>query len=211
MSRFDDVGVGDGRWDETLLDLKIRSMLKIPKQYEALKLISSIFWSSIFDDWRRMEASQPSWKEHWEKRGFSSWDEWRNDYIGPFRPASLTWFLYKIKDPVNVLPLFYGVPSKTWIRMAYEGETTKQLKEILEAPVVCENPKIFGIGKNFPRKTMLTGVLHEDRIVLVEGMHRACVLAGWGKNKPFEGEVLIALALWNEKDLPVIGGNQKNK
>lgn len=58
---------------------------------------------------------------------------------------------------------------------------------------------------------MFTGIVHDERIVLVEGMHRACALAGWDKPTPPESEIAIALAQWKEKEIPIIGSGWKNK
>jgi len=184
-------------------------MLIIPKQYSSLKLIRPISWEEIFNNWRELEAWQESWKRHWESRGFSSWDEWREGYAAPLNPTTLEWYLYQISDPVRDLPLFYGVPSRSWVDKAYGGETTKQLKDILELPIVSENSKVLGIRKDFPKKTMFTGLVYDGKIVLVEGMHRSCVLAGWNPKIPFEGEVTIALASWDKKEIPIVGGNYK--
>ena len=100
------------------------------------------------------------------------------------------------------VPNFYGVPSKGWIEKAYDGETTKKLKDILNLPIITENDKIQAIKKDFPKETMLTGIIHNEKIILVEGMHRACAIASWDKEKPFHAKVLIALAKWNQPNLP---------
>jgi hypothetical protein len=186
-------------------------MIKIPQQYSSLKFLGQISWNEVFDNWRKLEAWQESWKRHWESRGFSSWDEWREGYAAPLNPAKLEWFLYQITSPIRDFPLFYGVPSRSWVDKAYGGETTKQLKDILDLPIVTKNPKVLGIKKDFPKKTMFTGIVYGEKIILVEGMHRSCVLAGWDPKAPFEGEVTIALALWEQKEIPIVGGNYKKK
>jgi len=186
-------------------------MLIVPKQYSSLEFIEPIQWEDIFQTWKAGEAWQASWKKHWESRGFSSWDEWREAYAAPLHPKSLKWFLYEIKNPLQDLPFFFAVPSRSWIDKAYGGETTKQLKNLLDLPIIQDNPKILEIKEKFPPETMLTGLLWQDEIILVEGMHRACALAGWDARVPFKGKVKLALAEWNEKEIPVIGGNYKKK
>ncbi len=181
-----------------------------PKAYcRALKFINPISFQEIFENWKELEAWQDSWKKHWEDRGYSSWEEWRNDYVKPLDPLDLEWFLYSIKDPIKFLPEIYGVPSRTWTELVYKGAEPKQLKDVLDHPIVTENPKIIAIKNSFPKKTMLTGIIHANKIFLVEGMHRACALAGWDKDKCFEGEVTIALALFCRDKLPILGGNSK--
>lgn len=185
-------------------------MLKIPQQFKSLEFIEPTKWSSVFDQWRKDEAWQELWKKCWTERGFDSWDEWRKAYSTPLHPQLLKWFLYTIKDPIKTVPLFYGVPTKTWIKEAYNGEKTKRLSEIINLPIIKDNPKILDIKKNFPRKTMLVGLLHNGNIILVEGMHRASALADWNPVNLLDSEVIIALAEWN-KEIPTIGGDFKNK
>jgi hypothetical protein len=180
-------------------------MLDIPRQYSSLEFVGPLKWPEIFNAWRAGEAHQESWKKHWEKRGFSSWEEWRKNYAEALDPKKLDWFLYDVKNPVQDFPLFYGVPSRGWIKKAYGGETTKQLKEIANLPIVKDNPKISDIQKNFPLQTLFTGILKDDKIILIEGMHRACALAGWNNPLPPQSKIQIALALWDKEKIPILG------
>lgn len=182
-------------------------MLKIPEKF-SLKYLRPITWQEIFDEWREGEAWQKSWKKHWQERGFDSWDEWRKAYVKPFQPENLDWFLYKIEKPLKDVPNFFGVPSRSWIEKAYHGKITKRLKEITNEPIVTDNSRVLKLKKDFPKKTMLTGFLRNNEIILVEGMHRAMTLASWDKSKPLNSEITIALALW-EKEIPKVGHNYK--
>lgn len=185
-------------------------MLSIPEQYTSLTPLGPISWEEAFDIWRELEARQDSWKQHWTERGFNSWDEWRTAYVTPFHPETLSWGLFRIADPIRDLPSFYGTPTKAWIEKAYEGETTRQLKDIAQLPVITENKKILDIKRGFPENTLLIGIIHDGKIVLIEGMHRASALATWGSETPFLGKISIALAEWNNS-IPAIGGNYKTK
>lgn len=185
-------------------------MLNIPKQYASLEFVKPLTWKDIFDKWRELEAWQKSWKKHLENRGFSSWDEWREAYAAPISSKNLAWFLYEIKNPLADSPLFYGTPTRSWIDKVYEGEITKQLKDVLYHPTILNNAKIKEIKNNFPAETMLTGIVWENKIILIEGMHRACALADWDPKYPLNSNLTIALALWKETDIPVLGGNFKN-
>lgn len=183
-------------------------MINIPKQFDSFNFIRPISWPDIFDAWRKGEAQQESWKKHWEERGFASWDEWRTEYAKPFRPEILEWSLYEITNPTEILPEIYGVPSKSWIEKAYGGEKTKKFKDIAELPIIKDNDKILAIKNNFPKETILTGLVSCNKIVIAEGMHRAAALATWDTASTFTGKVLIALAEWTE-EVPIIGGNYK--
>lgn len=185
-------------------------MITIPEQYASLIHIKSLSWKEVFDTWRNLEAWQESWKEHWTERGFNSWDEWREAYAAPLHPETLSWEMYHIADPIKDLPLFYGTPTKGWIEKAYGGEMTKQLKDISNLPIITENQKILDIKQAFPKETMLTGIVHEGKIVLIEGMHRANALATWNPKTPFVGNVTIALVQW-DSSIPALGGNYKVK
>lgn len=185
-------------------------MISIPEQYTSLIHVKSLSWKEVFDMWRDLEAWQESWKNHWEERGFDSWDEWREAYIAPYHPASLVWELYEISNPLQDIPNFYGTPTKGWIEKVYDGKTSLQLKDIVSHPVIIANEKIAAIKQDFPKETMLTGIVHKDQIILIEGMHRANTITTWNSETPFTEKVTIALAEWKEGLLP-IGGNYKSK
>lgn len=186
-------------------------MLKTPKQYSSLKLVRPISWDEIFEIWKKGESQQESWKKHWESRGFESWDEWREMYISPLTPKDLKWFLFEIENPTNDVPNFYGVPSRSWIEKAYQGEKTKRLGDILKLPIIADNDKIISIKQNFPQETCITGIISEDNIIIYEGMHRSSAIASWDSSKQFPFKVFIALALWDKEELPTVGGNYKKK
>lgn len=185
-------------------------MLTIPKQYTSLVHIKPVSWKEVFDTWRKSEAWQDSWKQHWIEHGFDSWDEWREAYATPLHPETLSWELYRITSPTKDLPFFYGTPTKAWIEKAYDGVTTKQLKCISHLPIITENQKILAIKKDFPKETTLAGIIHDGKIVLIEGMHRANAIATWNPEIPFVGSVSIVLAQW-EDSIPALGGNHKTK
>ncbi|HCP08929.1 MAG TPA: hypothetical protein DIT25_03985 [Candidatus Moranbacteria bacterium] len=187
-----------------------KKMLKIPKKYSSLEFIKLITWSEIFEVWKKGEAHQESWKKHREERGFASWDEWREAYARPLNLETLEWSLYRIKNPTEEALNFYGTPTRGWVEKAYNGQTTKQLKDIVGLPIISENDKIKAIKKNFPKEAMLTGLVHDGKIILIEGMHRSCALASWGQKQELNSKITIALAAW-DKDIQILGGNYKNK
>jgi hypothetical protein len=176
--------------------------MDIPEQYTSLTYIHDIDWRDIFAVWRSYEAYQKEWEKHWVERGFDSWDAWRSSYIAPLAPESRQWEIYRITDPAHDVPLMYGVPSRGWQAKCYNGASTKMIVDVLLHPMVADNPKMREIEEKFPYQTMLTGIVHEGRIVLIEGMHRACVLARMKAYK--ENSVTIALASYNG-EIPSIG------
>lgn len=176
--------------------------LEIPEQYKSLEFEREIEWRDVFAVWRASEAYQKDWKEHWTSRGFESWDDWRENYIAPLEPEKYSWKIYRINDSIQDINLMYGVPSRGWQEKCYSGEATKMIRDILDHPIVAENEKVKSIMNNFPFQTMLTGVIHKDKIVLVEGMHRALALAHMGNRN--KGDVVIALTD-HEGELPSVG------
>lgn len=186
-------------------------MLEIPKKYNFLKYLHSISWEDIFAVWRVSEAYQKSWEEHWVERGFDSWEAWRKNYIKSIKPEQKKWFVYRIENPLENMQFIYGTPTRGWIKKCYNGEITKQISEILTHPIITENDKVAKIRQNFPYQTMITGIVSEGKVVLVEGMHRVVTLALMGKNgEKYEGDIVIALAE-QERILPLGKGDEENK
>lgn len=175
--------------------------MKIPEQYKSFKYEGDIEWKDIFSVWRAYEAYQEDWQRHWLDRGFESWDDWRKNYIAPLEPEKNLWKIYRITEPIRDINLIYGVPSRGWQEKCYEGEETKMIGDILMHPVVLGNEKVKSIIGNFPFQTMLTGIIYKDKIILIEGMHRALALA---QLREHEGDVVMALAEF-EGGLPSIG------
>src|SRR3989344_9692935 len=98
-------------------------------------------------------------------------------YAAPLNPKSLEWFLYRIEEPLEIFPQIYGTPTRAWVNKTSGAVITKRLKDILNLPIVADNPKVADIKKDFPEKTMFTGLVRSCEIILIEGMHRACALA----------------------------------
>jgi len=184
--------------------------MKIPKQYKTLKYIHNIDWKDIFAVWRVYEAYQKSWQEHWQERGFNSWDEWRRDYIAPLKPEKLRWKIYRITKPGKDILKIYGVPSRGWKQNVYGDEMTIPLAEVAEKISADnqKNEKVEAVKNNFPYQTMLTGIINEGRIILVEGMHRGVALAMM-KEDEIIGDVVIALADY-EDSLKLFGKENNN-
>lgn len=180
-------------------------MLKIPEQYKSLEYTRPVTWDEVFGVWRKGEAYQESWRAHWRARGFDSWEEWRKSYSSPLRPEKRDWHLYKLENSQNILEV-YGVPSRGWIAKCYDGEKTKKLSALLDHPIVAKSKKVEECRNNFPKKTMLTGVVHDGKIILIEGMHRALALAQMARDgKSTKSDISMALCEYAERRLPPLG------
>lgn len=186
-------------------------MLNLSNQYDFLEYLHPITWGDIFAVWRANEAYQKMWQEHWVERGFDSWDFWRKNYIAPIKPEQKEWHVYRIKNPLENVKLFYGAPTRGWIKKCYGGELTKQISKILDHPIVFKNDKVLATMNNFPYQTMVTGFVSDGKIVLVEGFHRILALALMEKNGVnYNGDIVIALCEQSEI-LPLGKGDEENK
>jgi hypothetical protein len=112
----------------------------------------------------------------------------------------------RIKNPSVDVKRIYGVPSKGWKKNVYGSKITIPLAEVMEkiSSDKQKNKKVKAIKNNFPYQTMLTGVVNEDRIILIEGMHRGVALVMMNKRE-IKSDVVIALAEYNNEALSVIG------
>jgi len=179
-------------------------MLKIPKQYKSLSYIYDIEWQDIFAVWRAYESYQKDWQDHWEERGFKSWDEWRKDYISPLEPENRKWSIWRIEKPSDDIAQIYGVPARGWRRHFYGDKITMPLQDVVEKmrekysiDDEGKNEKIELLKNNFPYQTMLTGIINKDKIILIEGMHRGVALTMMDEQEII-GDVTIALAEYDE-------------
>lgn len=169
-----------------------------------LELMYEITWQEVMAVWRVGEAAQQQWKEHWQERGYASWQQWRTDYTKPLEPQSIDWHVYEIKD-LTVLSGMYGAPTRGWINKCYKGGETRRLGDSIVQDFVKENEKVNAIKKNPPYQTMITGILHGKDIILVEGMHRALAIHDLGANEDYSGNITIALGIYSGDSVPVLG------
>lgn len=180
-------------------------------QENKLVYIRDTTWAQIFEQWRSLESWQETWKIHWQQRGFDSWEQWRSAYAKPLAPEKRTWKLYRIDD-FNVVGDFYGVPTKGWIDKCYDGKLSLKIADIQGMLVVSQNKKISEIAENFPLLTMLTGVIMENDIYLVEGMHRVNALMQMCSNgEEIKSEVYIALAQIERGNLKPLGSDDTSE
>jgi hypothetical protein len=162
---------------------------------ENLRRIKNLSWKDVFAIWRKNEAHQEGWNKLARERGYASWEEWRLSYTKRFGCPELKWSLYDIIDPVDTVSEFWGGPFSGWVDRYYEGEVTKRFDEMALNVALEENPKVKDMLVNFPSDTILTGIKVDNRIYIIEGMHRASALAMMKLNKTeFIGKVRIALA-----------------
>ncbi|MFA5187842.1 MAG: hypothetical protein WC460_00590 [Patescibacteria group bacterium] len=177
-----------------------------------LDLIKELTWPDVFEIWRQNEDYPNShWITHWQSRGFKSWEEWRQTYVQPLGLADLKWQLYNIPEPLIILPFCHGGPFRSWVELYYHGQTAPSFSSLAQDQKVEKNSGVQTMLKNFPVQTIISGVIVNGEIRIVEGMHRATALAVAAKNGiKLNSLVKMALAKHPEKNLPIVGRFQKD-
>jgi len=175
-------------------------MLELEQQQ--FELVRSIPWQEVFSSWRDDEAQQQRWIDHYQNRGFDSWDEWRGRHIALLKLAEREWFLYRIMNPLKSVPQFFGGPFKAWKKEHYGEKDTLAFAELARLPKIESNDVINEMVTNFPSPTMLIGLYKEDRIVIGEGMHRCCALAlAARRGQLLEADITIALSDFSDDEI----------
>jgi len=170
-----------------------------------LEHIKPLSWEEVFARWENEESLLPNWIEHYKSRGFSSWAEWRTHSFHDLHPENLSWDLYKVSKPAETVSEFYAGPFRSWIKKYYDAGLLPQFKELVKdlgLQKVLAQKELF---ENFPKRSLLIGLLNKDRIIIVDGMHRACALAlTQAQDTAVETEIEIALAEF-PGELPLLG------
>ncbi len=140
-----------------------------------LHKIGIVSWPKLFRAWERREATSAGWIRLYRSRGFSSWREWRMTACKDLHPERRKWILYKVEHPEIVVPTWFGGPFRGW-RKHYRGRAVT-FKTLVSRRSIRAHTYVLGLEKSFPRTTQLLGVRQKGKIVVIEGMHRACAVA----------------------------------
>ena|SRR3989344_1728163 len=177
-----------------------------PTHYQ---LIKPLPWSEVFETWRHNEESNQAWIKFYQDKGFKTWEEWRRVYAEPLNCGQKQWFLYQVNEPLTVASQWRGGPLRTWRKLYYQGQDLATFQTIVTGATLQEHPgyqKMLSLYEDFPGKTNLTGLVTDQGIVIIEGMHRCCALALAAlDNKTVSTEVEICLAAALGEELPLTG------
>ncbi|MFH1509205.1 MAG: hypothetical protein ABIE68_03510 [bacterium] len=170
---------------------------------ENIKEVKSLTWDEVFEFWRGNEADSPAWEKHYKSRGFNSWEEWRETYAKRFKCRDKKWGLYKVVEPLKSVPEFFGGPFSGWTKLYYNGAKERTFSELAENKEIQANGIVNRLIKDFPEETIITAMrVKNEKIVVIEGMHRCLALAMMAKNnKHHSGKVLLALGE-SDEELP---------
>lgn len=167
-------------------------MNKVCKQQtnQGLKLLNSISWEEAFQKWYKREGTRKEWQEVAKEKGFPDWKSWRESYYKTFNPTKLKWNLYEIS--LETIPKIFVGPYSSWAKY-YKDRDKSTFKNICGK--LQGNSKVEDILKNPPKKTEFIGATDGERIILIEGHHRASAIAlAEKRNKIINTKCNIVLA-----------------
>ncbi len=141
-----------------------------PKQFEYIRPTS---WQEIFSSWKENEVHQERWIEHYKSRGFDSWEDWRNSGVAPLKPNERKWFLYRIVDPLKIVPDFWGGPFQSWKKEHYGDKETLTFAQLTALPSIAANKAIHEIANSFPPPLRLSASCNMIKSLLL----KACTAA----------------------------------
>ncbi|MBI4142416.1 hypothetical protein HY480_00915 [Candidatus Uhrbacteria bacterium] len=163
-------------------------------------------WTQVFAIWRTDEGDDSHWGPHARERGFPNWEAWRMTYATPLRLPERSWSLYRVDDPIVWVPMFRGGPFGSWIRKYYRGAPHPSFTTLARHPDIISHDGVLALRDAFPNETTITGLLHDEGIVIVEGMHRCCAIAlAAAQGKPLAITLHLALADARGEMLPPVG------
>ncbi len=161
-----------------------------------LSHLKTLSWEDVLDIWRKGEEGLEHWIKFWEEKGFSSWREWRQQYIDYLELDKIAgWHLYKINNPMKSVPSFRGGPYVSWRERHYKDGTFATFREIVQHPHIRNHDVVNEMIEHFPEETHFVGLITEQGVVIIEGMHRCCALAlAAEKKKNIQTNAVVALA-----------------
>lgn len=159
-------------------------------------------WDEVFGWWRRNEERIPHWTAYWTAKGFTSWEQWRMEKVRHFGLPDLQWQFYRVEMPYISIPGFRGGPFKGWLERYYKGLHFPTFAEMAQLPNgISDSGDIAKYLVEFPASTVLTGIVYDGSVIVMEGMHRCAALALVAKKGitlNIEHDVHICLAQWPE-------------
>ncbi len=177
------------------------------KTTDNLQQVGPVTWPTLFRAWEKREASQAGWIRHYRGRGYASWREWRTTAYADLKPQQRQWTLYRVQQPELVVPGWCGGPFRGW-RKHYRGHMIT-FRTLSQRRLIQNNGKVKSIIRKFPTTTQMLGVIWRGKIVVIEGMHRACaVVLAARQGKKINTSMTIALTPWSGR-LPNLSSGQK--
>lgn len=178
-----------------------------------LEVVRKADWEEVFAAWRKDERAEGQWGEGWEKmatqaKGWGSWEEWRRYQFSLLLPEKREWKLYKVLEPMAMLPKFLVGPTQSWQeQLPAEMRLKTSFADFVRVREdwARQHERFADIGARFPEGTQMIGVYLEDvdAVMCLEGHHRCAgvaLAARDGKVVNFgEQPPLIAIASLQER------------
>lgn len=173
---------------------------------DGLTVVEPLTWVQVFAVWRANEGDDSHWGPHARERGFPNWEAWRMTYALPLRLPERAWYMFRVADSLTSVPTFRGGPFGSWIRRFYAGDPHPTFATLAQHPDIRTHGTVRALQRSFPLETAISGLLTDDGIVIVEGMHRCCAIAlAAAEGTPLTTTLTIALADARNETLPAVG------
>lgn len=166
--------------------------------HEHLSFVSATSWPEVWGRWKGREKG--IWEDHFEERGFATWEAWREQYVGPFRLRNRFWQVVEIDDPNAFIPQVWAGGYRGW--RGYFGDRKEiRFEDLAENLEVRKNPKVQAVFDDFPQDTEIILFQHKDEFVLFEGMHRGCAIAlAAAEGRRIHGIVRASVTIFGEDE-----------
>lgn len=174
-----------------------------------LEKVSDLLWEEVWSIWADSESHIETWRRMAKNRGFRSWAHWRAKvYARPFGCHQASWGMYQLTNPLEAIGSFWGGPFRAWVDNWYGKDRSRNFSFLADVQEIRRNVKVCSILENYPfSKPLICLKLATGRIVVIEGMHRACALAIMAKKGQAAASPLnLAIGISNKNELPVQGG-----
>ncbi len=162
-------------------------------------------WDDIVKAWQKDEE-KPNSKSVFMQSVQQDWLDWRNEIIVPLHLDQLEWTAFTIKEPARTVPRFRGGPFEPWQRLYYGDKQTPTFEEIAANPVtdVQTRDKFVDILSS-PEPIILVGIIKDNEVYVVEGMHRCVAIAlAASRGQVIANSVQISLAVSDLDVFPTI-------
>lgn len=169
-------------------------------------------WKEVWNLWQDREGKREEWQKLAKEKGWQSWEKWRDAWVSNIGLQNREWERYIVNDPLSVIPTCLVGPTTSWQNFFSDKKLlTHTFAELIEEKGFLDrgkNNKIQAIQKQFPVETEFIGiVLSEERIMIIEGHHRAAAITlakKQGTPLEFTSLPTIALTCFDDADYPLL-------
>lgn len=145
-----------------------------------LRFIRKIKWQEVFEGWKKREAQNFLWiRCATEVKGWPDWESWRKYSANQIKAAEREWRLCEFIDPANEIPKMLIGPFSGWQSRLAE-KNIASFDDLLNIPKQIKefsgHEGVLNIMRSLPFSTEFIGIIRDDKIVCLEGHHRATAI-----------------------------------